>query len=290
MRPAVVGAQAGGGSDQASRFYDIERGTLVVRHNAGFFSDCSIALLAITDFHSRFRRLPARVSFAETFRGFTDDSGRDPYLDYFEPRPDIEIPAGAAVRMEEYPHFDFRREPFAELTPFVDRYFSPSAAVLAVADALADKYAIDCSRTLAICYRGTDKGRETGLGPYSEYVDKARSYLQRDPGLRIIVQTDQRQFLDYCAAHLDAVFHIEELPLTRSDTVIHDLIAPQRRIEWAQTLLAVTTLLSCCRYVVNHSGNMGRWVCLYRRSARDTVQYLRPLGSAADAGGDFWLA
>ena len=41
----------------------------------------------------------------------------------------------------------------------------------------------------------------------------------------------------------------------------------------AQQFLAVMQLISKCKYLINHSGNVARWLILYRGNTNNTIQY-----------------
>jgi len=272
-----------------SRFFTVDDGELVILHNSGFFSNATIGLHGITEFYKAFQGLPLRVNFSKTFRDFTNYNGDDSYPLFFEFNAELDIPFVAEIGMSAYSLFSYRDESFNELAPFVEKYFSPTAEVDSIATYLAQKYEIDFLNTLAIVYRGTDKYRDTGLGSFSEYVDRAKVFLEIDPNLRVLVQTDQKQFLEYCKREIPNVFYFAELPMTTTDTVMHHVVPIDSKIDWAKRFLAVTTLLSKCRYVVTHSGNVGRWICLYRKNANGVVQYLRPKDQPQSAGGNFWI-
>jgi hypothetical protein len=68
--------------------------------------------------------------------------------------------------------------------------------------------------------------------------------LNQDPDLRLLVQTDQEQFLDYCKHEFDSVLSIDQLPRTAGDIVVHQIIPSEQKIRWTQTLVAATILIA----------------------------------------------
>lgn len=269
-------------------YFTMQGDTMVITHSSGFFSNCTIALYAISAFHGHFQRLPERVDFSRSFKNFSEPNSGEAYPKYFTYKHDMEISFTGKIQMSFNSLFDYRQEQYSKLAPFVEKYFSPSNEVQSIADQLTDKYNIDFSNTLAICYRGTDKYMDTPLGPFPEYVEQARVLLKQEPNLNILVQTDQKQFLDYCKQELENVFSIEEMPVTDTNSPMHDIVQPEAKTEWTRTFVAVTGLLSRCKYVVNHSGNVARWICLYRNNTKGVVQYFKPRDLPKGAPGDFW--
>ena len=66
---------------------------------------------------------------------------------------------------------------------------------------------------------------------------------------RILVQTDQKQILDFFKHRLkNEVFNIEELPVSDGETVLHKLNTSN--YELGKNYLAALSLISKCRYVV----------------------------------------
>lgn len=276
-------------SEQRNPFFFMQGDTLVITHDSGFFSNCTVALFAITRFFGHFRKLPCEVDFSRTFRRFTDEEQIDSYLAYFKHNREIDIAYTSKFEISWHSQFDYRQEPFAWLAPFVRKYFGFSDEVARIEEQLTEKYKMDPSRTLAICYRGTDKSLDVVLGPYSEYIEIAKTFLRLEPDLQVLVQTDEKQFLDYCRQELDNIISFEEMPVTSTNIAMHDIIPPDRKIEWTRTFVAVTSLLSKCKYIVNHTGNVARWICLYRGGTHGMAQYFRPYHLSQNAIGNFWL-
>ena len=50
------------------------------------------------------------------------------------------------------------------------------------------------------------------------------------------------------------------------------LIESDKKEKLAINFLAATLIISSCRFIVNHTGNVGRWITLYRGSAKNTIQ------------------
>lgn len=272
-----------------NRFFLADERQLQIRHNSGFFSNCSVSLWSITRFFNHFQRLPDHVDFSQTFQSFSDGSGRASYAEYFNHAQGMKIPYSEPIRFRRSSLFDYREESAGQIAPFLAKYFHVSDEVINAENILLKKYQINMPNTLAVCYRGTDKHRETGLGSYQEYIQVARNILDLEPRLQVLVQTDQEQFLEYCLHEFESVVSIDELPRTRGETVLHRLIPDERKIKWTKTLVAATLLMAKCKYVVLHSGNVARWVCLYRGNTSNVFQYLRPRKASAQSSKNWWL-
>jgi len=66
------------------------------------------------------------------------------------------------------------------------------------------------------------------------------------------------------------------MPVSRHGVVVHerdDASLQRDRGEFGGMLVAVTELLSRAAFVVNHTGNLALWVCLWRGHSRGVVQF-----------------
>lgn len=268
------------------RFFLCSDDTVVIRHNSGFFSNCSVSLHAIIHYFNNRQQLPISVDFSNTFNMFNDADARLPnvYQEYFDPDPGMNFPFQGPIDFPLYSLFDYRKEQFGRVAPFIQKYFTPSAAALTKAGQLRARYGLLTDNLLTICYRGTDKFRDTTLGSYDTFLDRAAEILSQEPDLRVLVQTDQSQFLDRARERLGDVLIFDELPRTESSTVMHNII-DRGKVAWAQTFLGAIHLIADSRHLVVHTGNVARWLCLYRGHTNRVMQYYHP----KDALSGQWL-
>jgi hypothetical protein len=67
------------------------------------------------------------------------------------------------------------------------------------------------------------------------------------------------------------------MPVTDSSIGIHLLQGEENlnmnRFEYGKMVLAVTHLISKCNLIVNHTGNMASWVCLFRGNVDGVFQF-----------------
>src|SRR5579872_4910028 len=108
------------------------------------------------------------------------------------------------------------RSDFTCLNAVFRRYFSQSAPQVLLKDRLVEKYGITPSRTLAVCYRGTDKYKEVPLVDVKRYITLVDSIMSAHSDLnRILIQTDQRQVRDVLVDTFKTqAFYIDEMPVT----------------------------------------------------------------------------
>ncbi len=260
--------------------YDLSTGVLYGGHNFGFFSCCCVVLWNIREIQQAGLALPRRIDFSRGFAPFKSDvqraSGADIYPLLFQ--------AGDAGENQGLPrlprinqHGIYRLLRYNRITPFIQRHFQPSAQALEIQERLITRYNIDPAKTLAVVYRGTDKSTEVKLAPAEHYVALAHQLLMLNPGHRLWIQTDEwvvRQA--FRRAFGERCFYLHEMPVSNNGKVVHQLdeqALQMDRSEFGVMLVAVNSLLARCDVVVNHTGNMALWLCLFRGHGRNVWQF-----------------
>lgn len=242
--------------------------------NHGLFSNVTTALQDLLAL-SRALIEVHRIDFTASFRHFKDAAERDLYPVLFEPPP----PAALAPRLLALGQgLDFRgqdvHKPFhtlklRELRELAALLFTPSAAVRALEAGMLARAGVTPERALGVVYRGTDKSTEVVVPPIEAFIAAARPVLAAEPGLQLLIQTDQAQAREaMIAAFPDRVRWFDELPVTQGATVMHNLSFGEEvamtREAFGCRLLAAVHALSRCRHLVLGSSNVSTWVAIYR--------------------------
>jgi hypothetical protein len=170
---------------------------------------------------------------------------------------------------------DYRDIDFFAMAPFVAKYFSVVPEIIARADAIQAKYAVDPANTCVIFHRGNDKGLELRLPDYDDYAVRARAVMEKFPDTKILLQSDESEFF----AAFGGVFpgavsfqeEIRHMPRCAS-TVDVECARIASNHEMSKNFLAIMIIMSRCRFVVCGSGNCSMWIALFRGNAKCMYQ------------------
>lgn len=164
---------------------------------------------------------------------------------------------------------------YKDVSPFIDKYFTPSEEVDYLANNILQKYNIDLKNTIGVCYRGNDKHTETHLPSYEEVLSKIEEVLKKSPNSKILLQSDEIEFCDFMKRKFPNAIIIDETKkINKSNTAIQFTVESGNKVIQAQTFLAVMQILSKCSTVILNSGNVGLWICLFRKNSKEVHQYL----------------
>ena len=260
--------------------------TVTSFHNAGFFSCCTVLLHEMVKYYNTFRVYPERIDATGTFMWYKNpaDRARDVRPDYFmllneaTPSPTYEEHGPIRITNEsvEDQFSNYQRLNHEQLRPLMERYFAPSAATCDLVERLCTKYHVDYDQTCVLFHRGNDKVKEVDVPGYQEYVDAARQLLNQNPGLRFLVQSDETEFLDAMKAEFPTnhvIFYDEIRHIPSNPTTLVDKVFPEQNAVMSKNFLAITLMMSRCKYVVCGSGNCSFWVALFRGHGDGLVQF-----------------
>lgn len=252
-------------------FATLDDGALSVAHPHGFFSTCSVTLVELM----RASGPVDRVDFSRALPLYRETPDGCRWDRFFAP-PRPPFPAGdpgADLQglpwsvNSRYRHFDL-----AALAPWVDAWFRPSEEIRDRAAALATRYRIDPTRTVAVWVRGTDKAQEFDPSSLDRYVRRVRWALRTGGVDRVLVQSDQAQTRDALLGRFgSAAFAVEELPVATGGVGLHFQALPGRE-DHVFDLLATVVMMSGFRRLVLHTGNGGFWTVLLRGHLRGVAQ------------------
>lgn len=248
-----------------------------VTHNSGFFSCCSMRLWGIVLFINENGCLPNHVDSSEQFQWYKVGKTGDLTYDYFKHYDSVNS-CLSTVPIDYHQDYQFKEYAtldFDAVIPVVKKYFSPSADILQRIASIETRYAIECANTCVLFYRGNNKSIETLLSGYDEYIAYAKELAGREPGIRFLVQSDETEFIETMLANVPNSFYLKDdvRHMPKCHTSV-DLVMRSGNYAFSKNYLAVTYLMSKCKYVVCGSGNCSIWIVLFRGNANNVYQNL----------------
>jgi hypothetical protein len=249
---------------------------LKVTHNAGFFSCCSVRLFEIIKYFNENRELPEMVDSSEQFKIHKNENIDITNIFFSDSDESIlytnnVIFSGA----DNEPQFsDYTMINYKQVSPFISKYFKPSDTVNNTINRFISQYGIETDEICGVFYRGLDKHRETNIADYDTYINKCLD-IKSKYNVRFFVQTDESEFLKAFITVFPDTIYISEIPtMSKSDTLLTYHIPMGSRVEFGVNFLSATIILSKCKYLVTHSGNCGKWACLFRGNSDNVYQFI----------------
>jgi hypothetical protein len=250
---------------------------LTIRHNYGFFSCCSVRLGEIVNFFNRKKQVPDIVNSSEQFGWYKESNNNDVTFEYFEHyNKHPTITHTKRINFNDYQQFaNYHNLSYAAIKPFVEKYFSPAANIKQKILNLEKKYSINYENICVLFYRGNDKAGETPISSYDDYIFFAEGLLKENPNIVFLIQSDETQFINTMRKKYpknsfymkDEIRHIKKQPNT-VDNLVRNQIS-----KFSKLYLAITIIMSKCKYVVCGTGNCSLWIMLYRGNNKNVYQY-----------------
>ena len=254
--------------------------SVICTHNAGFFSCCSIRLDNIVRYINANSKFPESVDSSTQFNWYKKNTNLsdDITYEYFEHYDNIqenniysENDYNGDSQWIVYSQLDYKK-----LTPIINKYFSPSTRILNIIEDIKTKYNLKYDNICVLFYRGNDKITETNLSNYDDYLIYANSVLEKDPNILFLIQSDETEFIEFMSAKFpnNSFYFNDEIRHMRRCINTVDRVMQNTNYEFSKYYLAITIIMSKCKYVICGSGNCSLWIMLYRGNCDNTYQHL----------------
>lgn len=252
-----------------------------ITHNAGFFSCCSVKLTKIVNFINSNKKLPDSVDSSEQFKWYKNNTNKnkDITFDYFERYDNItDVNIIHPIKYHwEYQFKNYSDLEYESITPLIKKYFSPSTEINEIVNNIEKKYSLIYENICVLFYRGNDKNRETKICGYDEYLNYAINLLNKTPNIVFLIQSDETEFIRFMVNKFpnnsfyfkDEIRHIRKC----NDTVDRKMSA--KNYDFSKKYLAITIIMSKCKYIICGSGNCDIWIMLYRGHNKNVIQNLK---------------
>lgn len=249
--------------------------------NHGFYSNTFQTFISIIQLLNQ-GIIPDKIDFSKGFCGFKRDKNKNIYPKFYKLNleqldlplnKNLFIPNANKIKDESLNFYNF-----TEYSKIINRFFYPNLEVLSIHNKLIQKYNINFEKTICVFIRGTDKYHECTIPQYDDILFCLKKLIEKEEGLKVLIQTDQKQLKDFIINNIDnkICFFFEEVIMTETKTATWRIISEDLSYNptyMAQLFDAVIRICSKCKYVINHTGNCGTFLNLYRGNLENIYQY-----------------
>lgn len=252
--------------------------SVISTHNSGFFSCCSVKLHQITDYINFHKTLPNYVDSSAQFTWYKRNPTEDITYEYFEHYnniPIISIPSSINYN-NSHQFINYSYVDYKNIIPIVKKYFSPSIEITNIIENIEKKYDLDYNNICVLFYRGNDKCTETLLCNYNEYVEYANQVLIKNPNVIFLIQSDEAEFINYISKvfpNNSFYFKDETRNIKKCKSTV-DILMKNTNYIFSKYFLAITVIMSRCKYIICGSGNCSIWIMFYRGNNNNVYQNL----------------
>ena len=256
---------------------------LKTTHNAGFFSCCSTKLADIVKFINSNKKLPDNVDSSQQFSRYKPKKNRDITYDYFKHYDKIKI-KNKKISLHinynsEHQYKNYNNLDYNGINPLIKKYFSPSFEIKEIVSNIKKKYNLIYENICVMFYRGHDKNRETKKCSYHEYLNYANKIIKQNPNILFLIQSDETEFIEFMTKKFpdnsfyfkDEIRHIKKYKKKKYNV---DIVMKSKNYEFSQKYLAITIIMSKCKYIICGSGNCDIWIMFYRGNNKNVIQNL----------------
>jgi hypothetical protein len=255
--------------------------TLILRnHTGGLFSISSVILFEIIKHKKNTGINPEILDSSNTYAWYRY-TNKNIFYDFFK-ISDINKLNNVSLmdfEYELYGSMQFMNYSTCKLDvyfKYAEVYFNLSDNVMNIYNTIVNKYNIDFENTCCLFLRGNDKATECRIPSYNSYIITATQILKENPNLKILIQSDEKEFIDTMSKHFkNNIVFLDEIRVINRDirrTVDNHGMTPELNHHYALKFLAIVYIMSKCKYVVCNSGNISFWILMYRQHLKNFFQ------------------
>ena len=252
--------------------------TVTIHHSSGFFSCCSMRLHEIIKYFNNNKFLPNVVDSSDQFGWYKLNPSRDITFDYFEHynnSNNIEYIQNIDYD-QDYQFSDYSILDYNNISPFIKKYFSPSLEVNNIIVYLEKKYNINYDNICVLFYRGNDKITETNLSSYDDYITYSKELINKNPETIFFIQSDETEFIAKLTSTFpnNSFYMKEEIRHMNKCRSSVDICMKNNIDKFSKCFLAITIIMSKCKYIFCGTGNCSIWIMLFRGNNKNVYQFL----------------
>ena len=255
---------------------------LKITHSSGFFSNCSYRLHDIIIYFNKNKKLPEIVDCSEQFKLYKPHDKKDLDIthDYFiDKNNDIEYERFVDFHWL-FQFIDYSKLNYRLLNSFINKYFSPTEEINNIISNIETKYNLDYENTCVLFHRGNDKITESNICNYRETADKANIIYNKNNNIKFLIQSDEKEFIEEMKEKFpnNVCFKDEIRAMTRCissvDLMTKDIDNNNINFKFSKNYLAITLIMSRCKYIICGTGNCSLWIMFYRNNSNNIFQFI----------------
>jgi hypothetical protein len=189
--------------------------------------------------------------------------------------------------------YDYRTVNYSKICPIINKFFSPSLKILNIIKNIENKYnfpsqatenwsspslrsgeSLNYENICVLFYRGNDKAIESKLCGYEEYVHYSELIYEKNPNIQFLIQSDETEFIEFMTNKYpnNSFYFKDEIRHIKKQMNTVDKIFKENNYIFSKYYLAITIIMSKCKYIICGSGNCSIWIMLYRGNSNNICQ------------------
>lgn len=251
--------------------------SVISTHNAGFFSCCSLKLNDIVNYINSNSKIPDYVDSSAQFKWYKNDK-IDITYDYFEHFDNVkDVIINYPINYDQNDQYlNYKMLDYNNIVPVIKKYFSPSKQIENIIENIKQKYNLVYDNICVLFYRGNDKNSETSICNYAEYLIYANLIMKKNPNVLFLIQSDETEFINFMSEKFpnNSFYFKDEIRHINKCNSTVDILMKDLNYDFSKYYLAITILMSKCKYIICGSGNCSVWIMLYRENNNNVYQNL----------------
>lgn len=108
-------------------------------------------------------------------------------------------------------------------------------------------------------------------------MNYANQILEKNPNIVFLIQSDETEFIEFMTKSFpsNSIYFKDEIRHMEKCNSTVDIKMKSQNYEYSKKYLAITIIMSKCKYIICGSGNCDIWIMLYRGNNNNVIQHLK---------------
>ena len=250
--------------------------SLEIEHHFGFFSCSSMILHKIIEYYNNTKKLPDNLITEKCYTLYKNmycENITYFYFKHYNGIPDNIIYNEDIDFKHWYEYKNYTTIDFEGIMPFVKKYFTPTDNILNIVKNMESKYNLDYNNICVLFFKGKKKYDNVELPSYDVYIEYAKYVLNIKPDIKFLIQSNETNFiLEMTKEFPNSIIFYDEIRHVKDNTTSVDIVFKEMNFEYSLKYLAITIIMSKCKYIICNSGNCSIWIIFYRGNMENVIQ------------------
>ncbi len=252
--------------------------------NSNFYSSSSIILYGLMSFCCLMKKEPEILETTGLYIKY-NPCFEEIYTHLFKKNNDYMIDNETICMLQNYTIDDGQFKNYKTLNyelfnKFIKKYFNPSDEINSIISKIENIYIqqYNYENICTLFYRGCDKSTETTICDYDEIIKKAKELMVSNPNIVFLLQSDEIEFIERMSLEFKNSFYFSSefsIPI-KKNTYINNVepFTREHNYIYGKNFLAITVVMSRCKYIICTTGNCSIWITFFRGNANNVHQFL----------------
>ena len=237
--------------------------TTILNNNYNFFYYCTIRLNKLIKYINFKKKIPDYDNSTQ-FELYNIDNITYEYFNHYNDFDNIIYELDININYNW--NYDFNKYEYNKIIPIINKYFSPSLKINIIIKDIEKKYNLKYNN-ICVLYYNTIKYNT--ICQYNYYINYSKLIIKENPNIIFLIQSNKIEFIKF----MKNMYPNNSFYFNDENQYIYNIKQYENKLCF-KYILALTIIISDCKYIICNSENYSRWIIFYRCNNKNVYNYI----------------